>query len=214
MEETINEIMVDKEDSAVIVEKATDEPEGLQCLGITAQGSRCKHKAEKNGYCMIPQHQAQGLEAAPEAVTEPEKELNFKKPTTKPWDASNNPWSLDMLRTKHKHDGFHSVWVTREKIRTHEEMGYQIANKKDYGGTTDRLPGEEGEEGTWIKRRELVLMECSLELWEQREDYIDYKTNRRQADLIAKTKGDMRKIGGGKEEIEVEHRTSRPRNLY
>jgi len=102
-----------------------------------------------------------------------------KPKMTKPWDADNNPFSLDMLRLKKKHEGFRCRFVTKDNFQKHLDQGWIFANIKDYGGVTDRLPGEEGQADTLLRRRELTLMELPEELGKKRDEYITHKTNTR-----------------------------------
>jgi hypothetical protein len=164
---------------------------GEKCIFIKEDKTRCKSWAVK-GYDHCRKHltedeqirlgivqpeseeeeqQTEGLGESPES-TEPKKEA------TKPWNADGNPWSLDLLKLNKKHPGFRCKWVNPDNIRTRQDQGWKIANIKDYGGTTDTVPGEEGKIDTVVKRREMILMEIPEELARERDKFYHHKTNR------------------------------------
>lgn len=104
---------------------------------------------------------------------------------TRPWDASDNPFALDMLKLKKKHEGFRPRWVSPSNVQKKLDQGWKFADRKDYDGVTDTVIGDEGtsQDGTLVKRREMILMEIPEELAQKRADYIDYKTNRRSIEM-------------------------------
>lgn len=98
---------------------------------------------------------------------------------TKPWNADYNPWALDMLSLKRDHKGFVPRWVSPDMYQRRKEQGWVDAERKHYKGVGETVVGEEGELGTTIKRRELILMEMPVELAKQREKYYAEKTRLR-----------------------------------
>jgi len=105
-----------------------------------------------------------------------------KPKATKPWNADNNPWSLDLLRLKKKRQGFVPRWTTKDLLERKLDQGWTVADRKDYGGTTDKLPGEEGKMDSTILRRELILIEMPDELAGQRKAFFENKTKTRSVD--------------------------------
>lgn len=105
-----------------------------------------------------------------------------KKPPTKPWNADNNPWSLDMLKLTKKRRGFRVRFFRGddESIQKRQQQGWLVANCKDYD-LEAKIVGEEGKIDTTVRRRELVLMELPEELGLQRDAYIRHKTDRQTA---------------------------------
>jgi len=108
----------------------------------------------------------------------PQEELRDIEQSTSPWNASENPWSVDMLRLKKLHPGWRAKWVNRDNIQKYYDLGYQVANIKDYGGKYSTLPGEEGDIDTTVRRRELILVEITEEMAQKRDEYIAWKSNR------------------------------------
>lgn len=135
-----------------------------QCHGKKVTGGPCQHQA-REGSLFCGKH-------------DPDYVPDEKSPTTKPWDADNNPWSLDMLRLNKRRKDFRPRFVDKANIEKKLDQGWKVAHKKDWGGTTAKLPGEEGEQDTIIRRRELVLMEMPEESAKKRDEYIAWKTNR------------------------------------
>lgn len=142
------------------------------------------------------------LENLPDAVS---KIRDKFEPPTKPWDSTDNPWVPDLLSVKGKEEreraGYKCSWVSKDELNTFIEQGYTLANKKDYGGLGSVLPGEEGEDGTIIKRRELMLVETPIENWNAREEYYKrkIKSNSQGAQRIAQAQGKQAEAesGGG-----------------
>lgn len=105
------------------------------------------------------------------------------KTNTKPWNASDNPWSLDMLRVQGMaRPGFRLRWTTAHGLQRKLEQGWQLADRKNYGGVTDTIVGEESKSGSMIKRRELILIEISDDLAKARDDFFRAKTDKRSVD--------------------------------
>lgn len=104
------------------------------------------------------------------------------KTNTKPWNASENPWSLDMLRVQGARPGFRLRWTTAHGLQRKLEQGWQLADRKNYGGVTDTIVGEESKSGSMIKRRELILIEISDDLAKARDDFFRAKTDKRSVD--------------------------------
>lgn len=125
---------------------------------------------------------------------EPEPEPEPKKQATKPWDGADNPWSMDLLRTKTTRKGFHCRWVTRENLQKWIDRGYKLAEAKDYGGADTVLPGEEGKDGTLVKRRELILVETTTENAKKHDDYIDWKSNERMRSAVESSEDRVKRI--------------------
>jgi len=123
---------------------------------------------------MVSQVKEYILNADPEDLKPEKKEM------TKPW--SDKPWSVDMLRLRKEHKGFHSRFVDKDKVQGRLEKGYAIANAKDYGELSAKLPGEEAQKDSVIRRRELILMEIPIELKKERDKFIDWKSNKRAKD--------------------------------
>uniref|UniRef100_A0A6M3XTQ1 Uncharacterized protein n=1 Tax=viral metagenome TaxID=1070528 RepID=A0A6M3XTQ1_9ZZZZ len=117
-----------------------------------------------------------------------------KPKATKPWNADNNPWSLDLLRLQKKRPGYRAKWVPKDLIQRRTEQGYTIANVKDYGGVSDTVVGEEGKMDSTIRRRELTLMEITEELGQQRDAYMAHKTNRRSIDARQIAENEAKKV--------------------
>jgi len=117
-----------------------------------------------------------------------------EKPATKPWNADSNPWALDMLKLQRKRPGFRVKFVTRDNLQRRLDEGWKIAEKKYYGGLSATLPGEESTEDSYVKRRELILMEMPEELARKRDEYIRHKTN-----LRSTTVNDIRRQVGNVE---------------
>ena len=118
----------------------------------------------------------------------------IKKQPTRPWDADNNPWTLDLLKVMHKRKDFRLRWVNRDSVQKKQEQGWLVANKKDYGGLGDAVVGEESADGTVIRRREMVLLEMPEELARQRDAFIRHKTDRRSADARSLAKREVGKV--------------------
>jgi len=104
---------------------------------------------------------------------------------TKPWNADNNPWALDMLATKRKRKGFKCRWVPRDGIQKKIDQGWKIAERRYYGGASAAMPGEESGEETLVRRRELILMELPNDLWEKRAEWLRHKTDLRTRSAVA-----------------------------
>ena len=119
--------------------------------------------------------------------SEPKDYVAEPKPTSKPWDANYNPWAMDMLALEKQHKGFVPYFVKDDPniIQTKLQQGYKFADIKDYGGTRDQIPGEEGKMDTKIRRRELILMELPNDLARKRKEFIDAKTDRQSSEYAA-----------------------------
>lgn len=122
--------------------------------------------------------------------------VGMKPPkATKPWDSRENPWAVDLLgvqgKEEREREGFKCSWVSKDEYQRFIELGYKLANKKDYGGLSDVLPGEESENDTIIRRRELMLMETPTENWEEGQKFLRRKTKQMttNAQGIAKDQG-------------------------
>lgn len=118
------------------------------------------------------------------------------KTTTKPWNASENPWSLDMLSLLKKRPGYRARWTTAAGLQRKLDQGWTLANRKDYGGAAAVLPGEESKDGTIIKRRELILVEMSEEMCEARSEFFRKKTDKRSVDARQIAKDQAAQIDG------------------
>ena len=167
-------------------------------LGITNNhikiaAGKLDHPIKHHMYDLEPEFEAQlreYFEGADGSEIEPEP----KKKATKPWDGADNPWSLDMLKTKATHDGYKARWTTRDQLQKWIDRGYQIANSKDYGGAAAVLPGEEAKDGTLVKRRELILVECTLENVQKHDEYIDWKSNERMRAAVESAESKVKGI--------------------
>ena len=129
------------------------------------------------------------------------------KPATTPWNDTDNPWSRDMLRLNKKHDGFRPKWAAKgEKLDRLLDIGWKIADIKDYGGTSAIL-GEEGQMDTTVNRREMILVEISEERAEQRTEFYAQKANKRLQDAknMASTEANKIERATG-EKVLTEHR--------
>ena len=147
---------------------------GEKCIGMKKDGNRCGSWAVKGeDYCR--KHIPEGEES-----TENKGLLSgevVKKEETKPWNADENPWSLNMLKLQDRHDGFRCKWTNADHWPTKRDQGWKIADIKDYGGVTDQLPGEEGNIDTTIRRREMFLIEMPEALARERDKFIRHKSN-------------------------------------
>jgi hypothetical protein len=131
--------------------------------------------------------------------------LDIPKPASKPWNANENPWALDMLsvvgKERRERSGFRLKWVAPDMVAKRLQQGYVVANRKDYDGLRDVLPGEESAAGSIIKRRELVLMELPIDLYEKRKEFFDRKIQNTSDGAIETAKRASRKVeaesGGG-----------------
>ena len=123
-----------------------------------------------------------------------EVEVEPKKKATKPWDGADNPWSLDLLRTKATHTGYRSRWTTRDELQKWIDRGYKLADSKDYGGAAAVLPGEEAKDGTLVKRRELILVECTLDNAKKHDEYISWKSNERMRAAVESSESKVKGI--------------------
>ena len=123
-----------------------------------------------------------------------EVEVEPKKKATKPWDGADNPWSLDLLRTKATHTGYRSRWTTRDELQKWIDRGYKIADSKDYGGADAVLPGEEAKDETLVKRRELILVECTVENRKKHDEYIAWKSNERMKAAVTSSESKVKGI--------------------
>jgi hypothetical protein len=136
----------------------------------------------------------------PEHVLKLRSQYPQEEKMTRPWDADNNPWSLDMLRLRKKRKGFRQRFVIEENIQRFLDQGWQLADIKHYGGVAAKLPGEEGKTDTCVRRRDLILMELPEELGKKRDEYINYKTNIKRQQIVEKTKREIeqteRQLGG------------------
>ena len=139
---------------------------GTKCIEIKKDGNRSKSWAVKGTkYCRLHTKE----DTKPDTLEGLLSKIHLEE--TKPWNADNNPWSLDMLRLKEKRPGFVCRWTNAENYPTKRDQGWVIANAKDYGGTTDKIPGEEGTVDTTIRRREMFLIEISEELARKRREF-------------------------------------------
>ena len=109
---------------------------------------------------------------------EPAPEPEPKKKATKPWNSSDNPWRQDLLAVKGQHKGFKPRWVdSRENVQKWADRGYQIADRKEYEEVLAKVPGEEAQVGSHLKRRELILMETTEENVRMHDEHIDRMSN-------------------------------------
>jgi hypothetical protein len=138
----------------------------------------------------------EGLNAEFDNVLKAVEEPKSTHKVTAPWNTDNNPWSRDMLKLTKKRPGYRQRFVTKniENIEKYLDQGWAVADKKDYGGVSAKIAGEEGQIDTTIKRRELILMEIPEELAKQRDAYIDHKTNRR-VEVDSEVRDVERKLG-------------------
>jgi len=158
---------------------------GEKCIHIKEDGKRCGSWAvHGEDYCRRHMETPEGLNT---------------KPATKPWNSEGNPWSLNLLRLKQTRPGFRCKWANPDTLPAKLDQGWKIADINNYGGKTDKLPGEEGESGTIIKRREMILIEISEEMAKQRADFFDHRANAamKAAQEVAQTGagGDLKAAG-------------------
>jgi hypothetical protein len=137
--------------------------------------------------------------------TPPEKLQELDK-STSPWNAEDNPWSLDLLRLKKQRPGFRAKWINRDNLQKHLDIGYNVASIQHYGGMTDKLPGEEGKIDTTVRRREMILVEISEDLAKKRDQYMHWRANRaiEAAQNIAQDEGKELKRSGQNPHMETE----------
>lgn len=117
-----------------------------------------------------------------------------KKKATSPWDGDNNPWKHDLLSTRKKHDGFHLRGIRPENLDKWKDRGYQLANAEDWGAMSTPVPGEEAKDGTLLKRRELIFVECTLENKQKHDEYIDWKSNERMKAAVESAESKVKGI--------------------
>jgi hypothetical protein len=163
-------------------------------------------------YDLEPEFEAQLREyfdSADGSETEPEP----KKKPTRPWDADSNPWSQHLLATKEVHKGYHPRFIRRENLQKWIDRGYKLADAKDYGGVDEVIPGEEAKDGSLVKRRELILVECTLENKKKHDEYIDWKSNERMRAAVesaeSKVKGIEKEGKSGGVHFETEFTSKR-----
>ena len=103
-----------------------------------------------------------------------------QREATKPWNAEDNPWSLDLLRLQNYRPGFRCRFTTAEKLETKLMQGWTVADKRHYGGLfKTNIPGESGEMDTRVRRRELILIETPDEMAKARRKFFEHKTDSR-----------------------------------
>lgn len=140
-----------------------------------------------------PDFEAQLREYFENEDVEPEEK---KKPTS-PWNSSDNPWSLDLLKTQKKHKGYHGRWIRPEDLQKWVDKGYKVADSKDWGEVAATLPGEEAPDGTLLKRREMIFVECTQENKQKHDDFIDWKSNERMRAAVKSADGTANKVEKG-----------------
>ena len=121
-------------------------------------------------------------------------EVEPKKEPTRPWDSDSNPWSQNLLSTRKLHKGYHCRFIRRENLQKWIDRNYKIADAKDYGGVDEVIPGEEAQDGSLVKRRELILVECTLENKKKHDDFIDWKSNERMRAAVESSNSKVERI--------------------
>jgi len=161
-----------------------------KCIGTKKNGEPCKAWSKIDSeYCRThAPEKIPGLVDLATQETEIKTTVEEKKETSRPWNSDNNPWARDMLKTKSRRSGYHCRWVAPDNIQKYLDQEYTFADQDHYKGVSDRVVGEEGKLDTKVKRRELTLMELPLELKAKRDEYINYKTNLRSAQISADLK--------------------------
>lgn len=114
---------------------------------------------------------------------------------TRPWDADENPWSLDLLRTIKRREGFHPRWVREDRVEYYLQRGYKFAERQHYADMYDGLPGEETQLDSKLRRRELILMELPDDLYLKRQRHMREKTEMRSKTARDFAKGQAQRLG-------------------
>ena len=135
------------------------------CSALTAKGTPCTRPVHESGLCK--QHAALQTEENTE---------------TAPWNASENPWNADKVKTAGRHKGFRPRFVPLYRVDNKKTEGWVIAKASDYN--------ESSPDGT-VRRNELILMEIPEGLAIQREKHFSDLTKKRSsgaAEIIADAK--------------------------
>lgn len=105
-----------------------------------------------------------------------------KKPTSKPWEGGENPWTEDVFKLPNKHSGFHACFVGKSDTDKFISQGYVFAKPEDYG----IIKSEESDKGVAnrIYRKDTVLLELANHLYKMRTDYFRGITDRQLGDSI------------------------------
>ena len=123
------------------------------------------------------------------ALAELEKEPIRKSPTA-PW-AEQSPWRRDTLRIK-KREGWRPHWVDPRNFERNLEDGWTYAKRSDYGMPHDRIPGEESQMDSRIRRRGMVLMEIPEEKALQRQEFYANLADRAEKSIKLRHKKEAR----------------------
>ena len=123
-----------------------------------------------------------GLEPIPEVELAPisDKPQPEKKPPTKPWLQTENPWVPDMTGLKTKHKGFVPRWTDPDRVEQREGEGMRIAKAEDWGEKS-----KSGDAGVY-KRRGMILMEMPEEVAESKRAYLKHKTDMQDPEVLQK----------------------------
>lgn len=89
---------------------------------------------------------------------------------TAPWK-DPSPWKRDTLRVVNRRPGYRVRWVDPRNFERNLEDGWTYAKRENYIGVHDRIPGEEAQMDSKIRRRGMVLMEIPEEKALQRDEF-------------------------------------------
>ncbi len=142
-----------------------------------------KKEQEEAAYLLKIKYQENDVDDIAEATgiiqEEPARSPEIPRTTTAPWNASDNPWTLDLLRVKGSRPGFKVRWVAKDNLQKYLDQGASLADRKYYGGVTDSVVGESDDGSTAVTRREMILIEFTEEWARQRKEFFKNKTEQR-----------------------------------
>lgn len=125
---------------------------------------------------VVYENPVQGETTIIKKTLEPEKKVS-----TEPWSQQDNPWAIDVLALKFKHDGFRPRFVPGNLIETRKDQGWVMAKCKDYN-----IIPPPGQGDTLVRRKSLFLMEMPEYLAKKREEYFERKTKLQSQDARQK----------------------------
>jgi hypothetical protein len=114
-------------------------------------------------------------QAARERELETKKAAREAKKATRPW--ADNRWKTDMLRLEKKPDHLFPYWVPEDQVQDFLRRGWDYAIPRDFGEKSEKMIGEDGQETSVIRRRELILLTQPME---HRQEYLEYRNEVRR----------------------------------
>lgn len=124
-----------------------------------------------------------------------------KLAVTRPWDnrgqnIGRQPWRMDMLMLKKKHQGFRCRFVDPKNVERREMRGYRIANVNDYGGVTDTKVIKDGTPlSTTLTRCGMILMEIPEEIIREQEQHQEARLKETMRDTKQRVKKEAVELG-------------------